>query len=229
MNLALLTITLLAALSNWVGLIRGSKLWDYITKPAVIVLLISFVISNANGNLSPRLLWLVIALIFSLIGDIYLMVSKEHLRIGGIAFFITHLSYAVVFGTLLLLPSVGLAGWILGGIVVVFTVGIARQFSKALKIAGKQKWIFPISFYFGGLGLMVLSALLLLVTRPDNIFGIFLASVGALMFYYSDIVLLGNIFIRNIRHSRLKVRISYHIAQISIVVSFFIGNGNLLG
>ena len=97
MSLTLIWVALLFAALDWAAVARGWKVLSYIAKPAVMVCLIAWL--GVNGGWSGVLLWFTAGLIFSLAGDIFLMLPKERFVAGLVAFLLAHLAYIIGLNT----------------------------------------------------------------------------------------------------------------------------------
>ena len=76
----------------------------------------------------------------------------------------------------------------------------------------------PVVLYSAVITLMLLSALLTLFRSEWMTTPALLVSLGAILFFLSDIVLAWNRFIAPIKHGRMLNIGMYHLAQIAIVV-----------
>ena len=79
------------ALLDWLAVSRGIRALEYVAKPATLLALLAYA---AFGHASP---WLVAALVFSLLGDIFLMLPADLFLAGLAAFLIAHLAYIGAF------------------------------------------------------------------------------------------------------------------------------------
>jgi uncharacterized membrane protein YhhN len=73
--------------------LRGWKNLEYFAKPATMVALLAFVI--LNGGLSGGMIWFAIGLLFSLAGDVFLMLPKEQFIAGLVSFLLAHIAYII--------------------------------------------------------------------------------------------------------------------------------------
>src|SRR5437016_14122422 len=79
------------ALLDWLAVSRRIRALEYVAKPATLLALLAYA---AFGHASP---WLVAALAFSLLGDIFLMLPADLFLAGLAAFLIAHLAYIGAF------------------------------------------------------------------------------------------------------------------------------------
>ncbi len=211
---ALLVPTFVLAVADWIGTERGWVRSRYFTKPAVLLALIAwFSLANGWGGAD---LWFGLALVFSLLGDISLMLPERYFLLGLVAFLLAHVLYIVGFNQSPLNPD-PLALVIIGLVAVsglrVFT--IIR--SGLVRTNEGRKLLAPVMVYSLAISVMLISAWLCLF-RPDwPLPAAFLVGVGALLFFVSDSVLAYNRFIRRFPHGELLVMTTYHLGQIAII------------
>ena len=99
----LILAVIFVLLNGWL-VTRPTRTWVWITKPAVMVLLIGWALSRSSfpDFLSAPgtfpLVWFLLGLVCSLAGDIFLMLGTRYLPWGVGAFSLTHLFYILGFG-----------------------------------------------------------------------------------------------------------------------------------
>jgi uncharacterized membrane protein YhhN len=203
----LVSFTAVVAVVDWAAVAREVRRAEYVAKPAVMVLLVA--VALAVDPVDPAFRWaIVVGLVCSLAGDVFLMLPRESLFLPGLAsFFVAHLAYLLGFGLR------GLSsGWIVAGLVVV-AVGVATVGVRVVRAvqAGEQPALAgPVAAYLGVISAMVVAAF---ATR--NVF----AAGGAVLFYASDAVLAWNRFVRPVDHGRVITMVTYHLGQLGIVLS----------
>lgn len=214
MTLTLILISLVIAMLDWVAVARKWKLLEYFAKPGVMLALLALVLFWSNT--SRQLLWFAIALFFSMLGDIFLMLPKERFIAGLVAFLVGHLAYLVGFNATF--PPVNLVSFLLAVIVGLVTVRLYRGIARGLESSGNASLKLPVLIYSLVISLMLLSALITLV-RPEWRSGVSLmVSGGALLFFISDSTLAWNKFVQSLRYGRLIVIVTYHLGQILIAL-----------
>lgn len=197
----------LALYKNWRGL-------EFIAKPAVMLCLFTWLYFTVG--LEGSLLWFGVGIIFSLVGDVFLLFIDRFFMFGLIAFLVAHFAYLVGFNT----PSPqGLSAWSFG---VAIVIGISAMRLLRRIVAGVRKTqprlVGPVVLYSTVITLMLLSALLTLFRPEWMTTPALLVSLGAILFFFSDIVLAWNRFIAPIKRGRMLNIGMYHLAQIAIVV-----------
>ena len=216
MSFVLIGIALVIATINWIAVAKKWVMIIYITKPAVILALISWLI--LNGGLQGQSFYFIIGLVFSLAGDIFLMLPNEKFIAGLISFLLAHIAYILGFSSGI--PDFSIAGLILLILVGLNAFVIFRRISDGLKSLGQDTLQIPVLFYTIIIGIMLVSALLTMVSPNSewNPFPSLLVSFGAVLFFVSDTLLAWNKFVVPIKFGNLMVIITYHFAQITITL-----------
>lgn len=181
----------------------------FVLKPAIVGTLIWWVI-----GIKPPEQRLVLALSFSLLGDILLMFAADQfsLFLGGlIAFLITHVIYIAIFlGNVRLsdfMPTI----WVPSLILLLAFAGL--MLSILLPVLGKLA--LPVILYMIVIIAMAFFAInrLKQVSRRSYAFVV----IGALLFVASDSILALNKFHTEINHSGFYVMLTYSLAQFCLV------------
>ena len=230
----LLGIAAIAAAVDWVAVwFDGPRArWvERVAKPAVLLALIFVAVvwpvpsvppdgaaGGATAAVASVRLWLIVALVLSLAGDVLLLPGGRF--IGGlVAFLLAHVAYLVAFAQL---P--GSVAWLVGGIVVALLVGatVGRVVVAAASRAGLGV---PVAVY-----LLAICAMAVAATRT----GIPAAIAGAWLFVASDAMLGWGRFrapapaspaasARGEARLRLSVIVTYHVGQVLLVLALLVG------
>jgi len=203
---------------DWIALTGQKKRIDYFAKPVVIIALLIWL--ALNGNLSGHLIWFFIGLLFSLAGDVFLLLPKEKFIAGLVSFLLVHVAYIIGFNDTL--PPVNLASISLIFIITITACQIFRSISIGLERSNNTKMKVPFLIYSITISLMVLSACLSLVKEDWNAGPALLVSGGAVLFFLSDTLLAWNRFVTPIPNTKLKVRVTYHSGQLLIMLGAFL-------
>jgi len=181
------------AVANWLAVARQDKQLEYITKPAALA---SLIIYGAIGTHASG--WLVTALAFSLLGDVYLMLPVDLFAAGLGAFLLAHVAYVIDFDVAILTRL----GWWLAVIAVSSPVAfrIVRSIEDRTLRAATAVYMLVIA-------LMVASA----VASGNRI-----AAAGAVLFMASDTVLAWNRFVRVLSWSHPVIMVTYHLGQLGL-------------
>ena len=187
---------------------------EFVAKPAVMVCL--FIWLSTMAGMQGALLWFGIGILFSLAGDIALLFIERFFTFGLIAFLLAHIAYLVGFNT----PFPETLGVWAFGIAVVIGLSAMRLLRRlVLGVRTKQaRLVTPVIIYSTVITLMLLSALLTLFRPEWASTPAYLVSLGAFLFYLSDIALAWNKFVSPIKNGRMLNIGLYHLGQIAIVV-----------
>jgi uncharacterized membrane protein YhhN len=216
MHFYLISFAFSTAALDWVAVSQRWKKLEYIAKPMVILILITWLLI-IGGYQGPPIFFL-IGLTFSLAGDVLLMLPGERFITGLVSFLIAHLAYTRGFYSAGINYSTGL---LLGSILVAIVgIIVLRQILKGLSIHNRVKLRVPVIIYAVVISIMVISSLsTILVPSPSwSIYPASIAIVGAFFFYFSDTILAWNRFVNPFPSGKLVVIIFYHIAQITITL-----------
>ncbi len=206
------------ALWDWFAVALSRRRMGYFTKPAVIVALLGAALAAASALGKPNALlsWVTVALVFSLAGDIFLMLPKERFTWGLGAFLLAHVAYLIAFN----LTAPAFTAWTAG---IAIGVGMAagkfyERLIAALDAADKGFLKKPVAAYTLAISLMVLSALMLPFRTDIPRGGALIVAAGAVLFFASDALLAWNRFVKPLPQGRLWVRMLYHLGQLAIVL-----------
>jgi len=203
----LLSFTLVVAFADWVAVANDRRRIEYVCKPLTMVLLIATALA-LDVSSSAVLVAFVTALVFSLIGDVFLMLPGERWFVFGLgAFLVGHLAYVVG----LWCQGLTLAAFLVGLVVVgVAMLILGLRIVRAVSRSDEPELVVPVAVYIGVISLMVASAI---GTRSP------FAIVGASLFYTSDALIAWNKFVKAYPWGRVAVMITYHVGQIGLVLS----------
>ena len=211
----LLTLFLAAAGVDWIAVHSGSKPLEYVAKPGCMLVLIAAALAIDPADGAARVL-LVLALVASTAGDVFLMLpgrqpgnSGPNLFVAGLAsFLLAHVFYVVGF----LLEGVELGGLALGTIpVALIVLVVGQRVLAAVRSSEEPQLGRPVAAYVGVISAMVLFAF---GTRDVR------AEVGALLFAGSDSLIAWERFVVERPWAPMTIIVSYHLAQGLLVVSF---------
>jgi len=214
MNYNLLYLTISMATLNWIASAYDWKTLVYITKPGTMLVLLAWLWQASHFQ--GQLIWFALALVFSLAGDIFLMLPREKFIGGLISFLLGHIAYTI--GLLPSLPEVNLASIFVALLVGMTAFTLYRSIAAGLYISSQQKMKVPVLIYTLAIGLMVTAALLTMVMPNWNTWASLTVSGGALLFLISDSWLAWDRFVAPLKNRNLRVMMTYHLGQIGLVV-----------
>ena len=209
-----LILALLFAALEAVAVSKNLRKLEYVAKPAVMVCLFIWLFTTA-GLEGPRL-WFGMGILFSLAGDVALLFIDRFFMLGLLAFLLAHVAYLIGFN--MPLPETqGIWAFVLAIVIGLSAARMLRRLVASVRTTN-ARLVTPVIVYSTVITLMLLSAMLTL-SRPDwAATHAVLVTLGAFMFYLSDIALAWNKFVSPIKNGRLLNIGLYHLGQIAIVV-----------
>lgn len=214
MSYLFLWIALIVAIIDWIAVARDWRRVEYIAKPAVIIILLVWLV--INKGFSSWMIWFGIGLIFSFVGDIWLLLPEKFFIAGLFSFLLTHIAYIIGFNPTL--PQTNIASFILAAFVGISAAQIYNKVAAGLIKKEQEDLRIPSLLYTVMISLMLLSALLTLVRTSWDALAAITVSMGALLFFISDALIAWNKFIHSIPNGRLYIMITYHLGQFGIII-----------
>jgi uncharacterized membrane protein YhhN len=221
LTVLLFIFVLASAVADWVAVARNWKRIEYIFKPVTMLLLFAY-LAQAGGFRTTALTCFGLGILFSLAGDIFLMISYARFSNrwflpGLAAFLLAHVVYIIGLNT----PLGNLSPILAIGIGILLAITAARLLRRILagvQEKGLTRLVLPVAAYGMIITLMLLSAILT-IYRPDwKTSASGLVSAGAVLFYASDLVLAWNKFVKPVRNGRVLNMALYHLGQIALIV-----------
>lgn len=193
------------------GSVESFSTWRYFTKPSLLIALILYFNFNNKNRNSKTKIFTLIALIFSLMGDVLLMFddrSPLFFMAGLVAFLLAHVFYIVIFCRRKN-PKINPFGMI--AILIIYAIVLFYLLKNNL-----EDLLIPVIFYVLVILMMVISAFLRQkkVSKISFVF-VFL---GAILFVISDSILALNKFYMPLRFSNISIMLTYAMAQYFIVL-----------
>jgi uncharacterized membrane protein YhhN len=203
---ALLALAGLLAAADWVAVATGRRQLEYVCKPLAMVALVAVALAIHPAVPAQRAWWLV-ALVFGLAGDVFLMLPRDRFVAGLAAFLLGHLAHITGFHAAGATISTTLV-WL---VVVLIPVSAALVLIlRGAVRAGQRQMAVPIAVYAIVISAMVASALSC---------GGKLAAGGAILFIASDGLIGFRRFVSNQPWMGLAVIVTYHLGQAALVLS----------
>jgi uncharacterized membrane protein YhhN len=207
-------LALIFAGLNVLALRRNLVRLEFIARPAVMICLFLWLVLETG--LQDNLLWFGLGIIFSLIGDILLMVAFDRLFSPGlVAFLLAHLSYLIGLQEQLL----NLTVWSFLLLFFIFLNGIRllRRIVNAMRASRQDRLVYPVIVYGLVISLMLYAAISTIFDPAWGTWAAFLVSAGAFLFWLSDLILAWNRFVSPIQNSRTINNLAYHLGQIGLI------------
>ena len=197
--------------ANMMFAVRQGQKGNRLTKPFLMPLLILYYVLSAN----PVNAWVVGALSFGFLGDVFLLGQKEiFFKAGLSAFLLGNVSYTVAFWNATGGLTQSLLFWIL---VPYVAVGVFLML-WLWRYLGTQK--IPVLIYLVVISLMSWTSWFSLVeaARPTALAGV----VGSILFMLSDVILTYKLFVKPEKNLQALVMLFYGLAQVFLMGSFLI-------
>ncbi len=211
MNYAFLAVFIIStAVHLYASHKKDTKLRN-ITKPFILLSLLGFYVLSARN-----MYWeIVLALVFSWLGDVLLMPKgTKWFTAGGIAFMISHAFFIAGYCREIVFSAIPV--WLIVILAVFFVSAVTFIFSK-LKAYLPKPLFYPMFLYLLINGAMNCFAIFRLAGNPVQ--ATVITAVGAALFFISDTSLF---FVRFNKDSRLKthfiVMLTYSIGEFLIVL-----------
>lgn len=194
------TILALEIISGEIGFTTGV----YILKPAIVGSLIYIVTKHGFRENSA----FIAALVFSLLGDILLMLPSENLFLFGLgSFLITHLFYITIFRKKAKFKPF---------LTVAFLISVIGFFLLILNNKIPQALTLPVLIYMFVITVMGITA----SSINSNKIAVYSLSIGAILFIISDSLIAVNKFAMPIPFPTLLIMSTYGIGQFLITKGY---------
>ncbi|HYG60301.1 MAG TPA: lysoplasmalogenase [Symbiobacteriaceae bacterium] len=191
----------------------------YLLKPGTMALIILLAAMGLGSHPAPGYAWAILAgLLFSLAGDIFLMLPRNLFVPGLASFLVAHLYY--IYAMWMALP-VRLTVWDLptglamGG----YALWMSRRLAAGMKERGQERLLGPVILYIIVICVMVWRAAGTLFQPCPLPVSPVLIAVGAVLFGVSDSALGWNRFVRPIPARDMIVMSTYFAAQVCLALT----------
>lgn len=208
----LLTLFLAVAAVDWAAVHVQAKRLEYLAKPGCMVFLIAAALTLDPADDAARVA-LVVALVLSTLGDVFLMLpgrqpgtSGPNLFVAGLAsFLLGHIAYVVGFILLGQEVFVGLVP------VALLVALVGRPVVAGVRASSEPELTIPVMAYIA-----VISAMVLVAFGTGDV----RAAVGAALFAGSDSLIAWERFVTKRPWAPVTIIVTYHLAQALLVLSF---------
>jgi uncharacterized membrane protein YhhN len=200
----LLGLFAVSAACDWFAVATGRKQLEYVFKPLTMLLLLYAVVgSSVVSSVEGPVLWLCLALLLSLAGDIFLMLPSDRFVPGLLSFLLAHVAYIVVFASY----AVGL--WWPAILFFAADAWAGPRILAGLTSSGRKRLRVPVMAYMGAI-----TAMVLVVISTRSVW----ATAGAFLFFVSDTMIGWSRFVQPFNHDRLAIMVTYHLGQLGLVI-----------
>lgn len=195
-----------AAAVDWTAVATDRRRVEYVFKPAALVALIA-VAALLDADSGTVRAWFVVALAFSLAGDVFLVLPRDAFAAGLASFLLAHVAYTI---GLNVDGGGATALGVAGVIVAAAAIPLGRRIVAGVRSTGEDGLAAPVVAYMVVISAMVVSALAA---------GGGWAAAGAVLFYVSDALIGWTRFVGPVPAGRVAVRVTYHLGQAGLVLS----------
>lgn len=209
-----LILVLIFAFLEGIAVSKNSQRLEYIAKPAVMVCL--FLWLYTTTGLQSNAFWFGLGIVFSLLGDILLMVSLERMFLPGLAAFLfAHILY--ITGLREELGMITAWSLILAVFIAINAGRLLRRIVGAMRAKGENNLVIPVILYGTVISVMLYAAMSTIYDPGWKTSATFFVSVGAFLFCASDAILAWNRFVSPVKNGRVWNMALYHLGQIGLV------------
>jgi len=209
-----LTLVLIFASLEVIAVSKNFQRLQYFAKPAVMVCL--FLWFYSSTGLQGNTLWFGLGILFSLAGDVLLMISLERIfLLGLIAFFLAHISYITGFRD----EIVNVTAWsLILAVFIAINVGrLLRRIVGAMRAKSENRLVVPVIIYGTVISVMLYAAMSTIYNPAWKTNASFFVSLGAFLFCASDAVLAWNKFVSPIKNGRAWNISLYYLGQLGLI------------
>ena len=201
-----LGVAVFAALTIW-GKYKGPPALVYVFKPATMVLVIAIALLRSGGHFSFYAAAIVAGMLFSLVGDVFLMLPSDEFMQGLVSFLVAHLFYIAAF--------VSEGGKPVSAVVIPYLLYAAAMMWSLLPHAGRMRWaVLAYMVVILVMGWRAAEMWLAVGTRWSAF-----AAAGGALFILSDSTLAWDRFRRHFRSTQLLLLVLYFSAQWAFAMS----------
>jgi uncharacterized membrane protein YhhN len=209
-----LILAFIVAFLEAIAVSKNIQKLEYFAKPAVMVCLFLWLYSTTA--LQGYALWFGVGIVFSLLGDVLLMISLERMFLTGlVAFLFAHVLY--ITGLREELGTITAWSLILAVLIAINVGRLLRRIVGAMRAKGENNLILPVIVYGTVITVMLYAAMSTIYDPAWKTSAAFFVSAGAFLFCASDVILAWNKFVSPVKNSRVWNIALYHLGQIGLV------------
>lgn len=202
----LLVGALVVSALDWFAVAQGHRFLEYVCKPTAATLFVAAAMALDVSNSSARM-WLVIALVLSVVGDVFLMLPRDAFVQGLAAFAVAQVGFTISFA----LRSPTAWRFVLSLFAIGFVaILLARRFITAIAERNLKDLVPAVVVY-----MVVISAMVVAASSAGNAIGI----AGAILFLVSDSLIAEQRFVAARPWQPLTIIVTYHLALAGLVLS----------
>ena len=186
-----------------------------LTKSLLLPAILAYYLSGAN----EIEILLVLAFVFSWLGDVLLMINgNKWFTLGGISFMLAHFLFIAVYVSKIGFSDIGI---VLPIIAAVIYLAVSIRVMRYIKPNTPKPMFFPMLMYLFANSAMNVFALMILMSRMNA--AAVAAYIGALLFFISDSVLfISRSGVKKLKHSFLLIMFTYIFGEFLIAHSMML-------
>ena len=201
----LLSVAVVMSVVDWVAVARDHSALEYVSKPAATVAFLATAVTLDVVH-DASWAWRVVALIFCILGDVFLMLPINAFVPGLASFAVAQVMFAISFAT----GETSALRWIVAAIVAIPVVLVlAKRFVGAIRRAGHAELVVPVSVY-----VVVITAMAVAAVAS----GSWVAVAGATIFMVSDALIAETRFVKTRPWHSVGIMVTYHLALAGLVL-----------
>ncbi|MBI1343882.1 MAG: lysoplasmalogenase [Terrimonas sp.] len=191
----------------------GKDTLRYLSKSLLLIVLGSYFFTAVRASGSKLTKWIILALVFSWLGDVLLMFEQQDTRFfmaGLVAFLVAHFFYITFFSTIQREESS--KRQVMLGVIAVVWYFILMKLIQPAKLGDLSV---PVRIY--GAVIMIMLWMALQMLYINNKWAGWFMVAGAILFVVSDSTLAINKFYQSFNHAGVAVMLTYGLAQLCLV------------
>jgi len=201
----LFSLAVVMAVVDWVAVARDHSVLEYVSKPAATVAFALCAVS-VDVEHTASWTWLVVALVFCLFGDVFLMLPGNLFVPGLASFAVAQVMFAVGFAV----GETSGVRWLVAAVIAVPVASLlARRFVGAIRRSGHTELVVPVSVY-----VMVITTMAVAAVAS----GSWVSVAGAAIFLLSDALIAETRFVKARPWQPVGIMVTYHLALAGLVL-----------
>ena len=201
----LFSLAVVMAVVDWVAVARDHSVLEYVSKPAATVAFELCAVS-VDVEHTASWTWLVVALVFCLFGDVFLMLPGNLFVPGLASFAVAQVMFAVGFAV----GETSGVRWLVAAVIAVPVASLlARRFVGAIRRSGHTELVVPVSVY-----VMVITTMAVAAVAS----GSWVSVAGAAIFMLSDALIAETRFVKARPWQPVGIMVTYHLALAGLVL-----------
>ncbi len=209
-----LILALFAASLQVIAVQKNKKKLEFFSKPTVMVCLLIWLYASTGLRGNP--FWFGLGILLSLVGDVVLISPSDRMFVLGlIAFLFTHIFYIIGFKDELL----SFTAWSFVLIFFIYLNGLRllRRIVGTMRAKQLNSLVNPVILYSLVISLMLFAALSTIFDPVWKTRAAFFVSVGAFLFYLSDLILAWNKFVAPVKNGHILNIVMYYLGQVGLI------------